>query len=361
MTNLRAGPVATAVLAASGLIAASTASAQQLVPGLYSQELPGPYASVGVGANYLENMSANGPLGSSRMKYDLGPIATGALGYALGNGLRGEFQFGYRHSDASTTSLPNGTATPFGIRGNAAVYSYMFNGLYDFRLAPSWWANIGAGVGAATVTLNDFGTSHAAFAYQGLAGIEYGIAPAVKVGLEYNFLGTEPLNVSSAIATTRSRYLDHAVLLTMRYSFGAPPRPPAAVVTPPPAPAPAGTTAPPPPFARDFSVYFATASARLTPEARETVRQAAEASKQNAPTRITVGGHADTVGSASYNQRLSDRRAEAVRKELIADGVPSDDITTRGYGESDLAVPTADNVPEPANRRVVIDVRGPGT
>jgi OmpA-OmpF porin, OOP family len=354
MKNQRRVPVAMAVLAAAALVEASAASAQ---------ELPGPYAGVGVGANFLQNMTVSDGLGSTTLKYDPGPIATGELGYALGNGFRGEFQYGYRHSDANSTSLPTGPATAFGLKGNAAVNSYMVNGLYDFRVAPSLWANIGAGLGAATVSLNDLG-NHTAFAYQAMTGIEYGLTPRLKIGVEYDFLGTNPLSLqSSSPVTSHPTYLDHAVLLTLRYSFGPAPVRAAAVVTPPapPVTAPAGTTAPPPPFSRDFSIYFATGSDKLTPDARETVRQAAEATAANAPTRINVGGHTDTVGSASYNERLSARRAESVRRELIADGVASDQITTRAFGESDLAVPTANNVPEKANRRVVIVVQGPGT
>jgi outer membrane protein OmpA-like peptidoglycan-associated protein len=115
-----------------------------------------------------------------------------------------------------------------------------------------------------------------------------------------------------------------------------------------------------PPFSKSFGILFATNSAKLNDESRSVVKEAAAAAKDNAPAHITVGGHTDTVGSPSFNQKLSDRRAEAVRKELIANGVAAGDISTDGHGESDLAVPTADNVNEPKNRRVTIQVEQPG-
>jgi outer membrane protein OmpA-like peptidoglycan-associated protein len=71
---------------------------------------------------------------------------------------------------------------------------------------------------------------------------------------------------------------------------------------------------------------------------------------------ITVAGHTDTSGSADHNQRLSQRRANTVAAELIKAGVPAQLIRAEGYGQTDLAVPTADGVALAANRRVVIAV-----
>lgn len=50
-------------------------------------------------------------------------------------------------------------------------------------------------------------------------------------------------------------------------------------------------------------------------------------------TTIEVGGHTDTKGSKAYNQKLSERRADAVTEELIRNGVSSQRISTIGYGE----------------------------
>jgi outer membrane protein OmpA-like peptidoglycan-associated protein len=120
----------------------------------------------------------------------------------------------------------------------------------------------------------------------------------------------------------------------------------------------AGTSRPP--LSQAFGILFATNSAKLDGQSRDVVRQAASAAKDNAPAHVTVGGHTDTVGSKSFNQKLSERRADAVRKELIADGVAPGDISAEGFGETDLKVPTADHVDEPRNRRVTIQVGQPG-
>lgn len=68
---------------------------------------------------------------------------------------------------------------------------------------------------------------------------------------------------------------------------------------------------------------------------------------------INVVGHADTSGSNAYNQRLAQRRAETVKRELASRGVAAN-VSTNSRGESELLVQTADGVREPANRRAVI-------
>ena len=69
---------------------------------------------------------------------------------------------------------------------------------------------------------------------------------------------------------------------------------------------------------------------------------------------ISATGYADSSGSEDYNQKLSLKRADAVREYLIKNGMPAEQITVSGRGEADPAVPTAPNTREPANRRVEI-------
>ena len=70
--------------------------------------------------------------------------------------------------------------------------------------------------------------------------------------------------------------------------------------------------------------------------------------------RIVVTGHTDTVGSVLYNQKLSDRRAAAVKAELQSLGVDSNVIVATGVGKNGLLVPTANGVREAQNRRAEI-------
>jgi len=69
---------------------------------------------------------------------------------------------------------------------------------------------------------------------------------------------------------------------------------------------------------------------------------------------IVVVGHTDTSGGVAYNQKLSLRRAEAVKKGLVARGVDAAKLRVEGRGKTDLLVQTADGVREPANRRAQI-------
>jgi len=65
------------------------------------------------------------------------------------------------------------------------------------------------------------------------------------------------------------------------------------------------------------------------------------------------------VGSRAYNLRLSERRALAVKTEMIHLGLNADEIATKGVGFDDLLVPTGPGVREPQNRRAVIDLGNP--
>jgi len=95
----------------------------------------------------------------------------------------------------------------------------------------------------------------------------------------------------------------------------------------------------------------------IRPAARESIKKAAEVLVKYPDTYITVEGHTDSSGTTEHNQKLSERRADAVRDMLTRDGVPASRIGIKGYGESD---PVADNsTPEgrQSNRRVQLEIR----
>lgn len=102
----------------------------------------------------------------------------------------------------------------------------------------------------------------------------------------------------------------------------------------------------------DSEVQFATSSAEVKPGFERTLAKVANVIQQHPGTQITVIGHTDSTGSDAYNQRLSERRAEAVRDQLVARGVAAGQLSTVGRGPLE---PRADNAtPEgrAANRRV---------
>jgi outer membrane protein OmpA-like peptidoglycan-associated protein len=121
----------------------------------------------------------------------------------------------------------------------------------------------------------------------------------------------------------------------------------AAAATPAPAVAPA----------RSYLVFFDWDRATLTDRARSIIKEAADNSTRVQYTRIEVNGYTDTSGTPQYNMGLSIRRADSVKSELVRDGVPVGAITTQGFGETHLLVPTGAGVREPQNRRVEIIIR----
>jgi OmpA family len=106
-----------------------------------------------------------------------------------------------------------------------------------------------------------------------------------------------------------------------------------------------------------YVVYFNTGQSDLSPDAQATVAQAAATFRQGG-TAVAVKGHADRVGDAGANLRLSLQRSAAVKAALLRNGVPEAAIRSGGLGEEDLPVPTADQVPDRLNRSVHITVSG---
>ena len=82
----------------------------------------------------------------------------------------------------------------------------------------------------------------------------------------------------------------------------------------------------------------------------------AEAAAKKLDGAVTILGYADRAGPDTYNQVLSELRADAVAKYMAAGGVPTSLIAASAYGEGEPFVHTDDGVPEAANRRVVIIV-----
>ncbi len=106
-----------------------------------------------------------------------------------------------------------------------------------------------------------------------------------------------------------------------------------------------------------FLLYFVTATDELTDASKDELKQILAALKERPVPDIMVIGHTDTVGELETNDLLSAQRAERVKGFLVEIGIPAAQIQTAGRGERELLVPTADNIDEPRNRRVEINVR----
>jgi outer membrane protein OmpA-like peptidoglycan-associated protein len=357
---LRARLLAGAALVASAILIAPDSSAQQT---------NGLYIVGGLGANWLRDADTTGTGVNTKYEFETGWAGIVGVGWGYGNGIRVELEGGYRTNDVDKAST--GTAN-----GDTNAWSLMLNGLYDVNTGTSFTPYIGAGLGLARVKFDDVtvpgGTtriddSDTTFAYQGLLGIAYTLAPQWKIDLGYRyFVAHDPEFNASTGAKVESEYRSHTVLLALRYEFGAPPpRPMAqpAAVTPPPPPAPAPAPAqaapapapaPAPALQRSYLVFFDWDKADITAEARRIIQQAADNAKRGNVSRIQATGHADRSGPDRYNMALSIRRANNVKAELVRAGIPETQIAVIGRGETQPLVPTADGVREPQNRRVEI-------
>jgi len=101
-----------------------------------------------------------------------------------------------------------------------------------------------------------------------------------------------------------------------------------------------------------FEVRFDFDKSKIKPEYEDLIKKLAETTQENKNVKVSVVGHTDTAGSNSYNYALGGRRAEAVQKMLIEYGIPASQIIAVSAGEEDLKVPTPNNTPNAANRRV---------
>jgi OOP family OmpA-OmpF porin len=204
----------------------------------------------------------------------------------------------------------------------------------------------------------------------------------VGLGLEYKF--TEALALRGEYE--RNRLNDglrrkanvDLVSLGLVYKLGRPASAPVAYTPPPapapvveaPAPAPAPMPAPTPapaPVPTSEKVSFAAETlfdfdkAAVKPEGKAALDDLlSKLQGMNTEVMVTVG-HADSVGSDKYNQKLSQRRAEAVKAYIVSKGVDGSRVYTEGKGESQ---PLADNKTAEGrakNRRVTVEVVGTRT
>lgn len=106
-----------------------------------------------------------------------------------------------------------------------------------------------------------------------------------------------------------------------------------------------------------FQLYFLGDSDEYTPESKDAFEKVFAEIARRKVAEIAVIGHTDRVGPLEYNDALSRKRAERVRKDFVDRGIPDNAINVAGRGEREPVVVTADEVNEPRNRRVEINVR----
>jgi outer membrane protein OmpA-like peptidoglycan-associated protein len=139
--------------------------------------------------------------------------------------------------------------------------------------------------------------------------------------------------------------------------MAAPPPPPPA--PPPPPPPPMASMEPAPcPVKLPVVFYFGWDEDTPPAEAQPVAAQTVQAMAACHWTGLHVVGHTDLSGSFEYNQGLSERRAHNIATILVAAGAPEGNLVVEGKGKTQPAVPTADGVREPMNRRVEVSPAG---
>jgi outer membrane protein OmpA-like peptidoglycan-associated protein len=329
------------------------------------------YAGAGAGINWAddteETLDFSTGVGGTlpvAIEWDTGWVVEADIGYRWAESWRLELEVSYRENDTDTFVS---AGVPFTVAGDLEQLSVMANLLYDFDVTDTINFSLGAGIGAAQVEVEVTATGPTTlfidesdqdwtWAYQGIAGISFETSDQTEIFIDYRYFVANDVDLQPTAAAflpvvgrvSDTTFENHAVKFGFRYFFEGRPASVAEPTPPPQQPAD---------VAKTYIVFFDFNKSNLTAEAQAVVAEAAEAYKATGSVRVDVIGHTDTVGSASYNQSLSERRAASVAAELVRLGVPQDAISTEGRGFSDPMVPTGPGVREPQNRRAVIDLK----
>jgi len=299
---------------------------------------------------------------SNDIEYKTGWGLGGYGGYGWGNGIRTEGEFVYRHSAANDIHGTNSGDVGGGIHNMA----FMGNVLYEYDTGMRLTPYVGAGAGVSLVDADNLRTingavldsTRTAFAYQGIAGVAYDLEGGWDLTADYRYFATPDLKFKTdAGVRAETENASHNLMIGVRYTFDKPKAAPVAAPAPAPVPAPVAPKAAAPvvaPVPQSYMVFFDFDKSSLTPEAQRIIASAAEDYKKGTYVRLVVTGHTDTMGTKKYNQKLSERRATAVKAEFERLGVTTDAIAASGSGKNSLMVPTADQVREAQNRRAEI-------
>jgi OOP family OmpA-OmpF porin len=325
------------------------------LPGIAAAQSNGMYAGAGLGWNWLDGSSFSSTTGSTSADADSDWMGNAFFGYAYGNGFRTELEVNHRNNDYNS------------LNGDVSSWGLFANGFYDINTGTAFTPYVGAGIGALRLNYNDVASVQGStvdahdyvLGYQLIAGVSYALNDNLSLFTDARLQGSQDPEVKTNSGIKEGTdYENRSVMVGFRWSFGAPKPAPTPVAqpqaqTPPPA-QPQPTPPAAPAIARNYLVFFDFDKSSLTNEAMNIVRTAAANAKQGNVVRIQLTGHADRSGSDAYNLRLSQRRADAIKAELVHQGLTAGEITTVAKGEREPLVPTADGVREPQNRRVEI-------
>jgi len=329
-----------------------------ILPLAAQAETRGFYIGGAGGADFANETKSSTGAGSNKLRYDIAPTGLVSVGYGFG-AFRAEIEGSYRDNDVSRSH----GAPLNGAGGHKQTWGVLVNGFYDINTGTHFTPYIGGGIGVGFVDASLTGSRPAGsgvglykgtdttLAYQGIVGVAYAINDRLSITTDYRYFATTDATIKSGGAKWNVENSHHVVTAGLRWSFGAPAASVVQAAEVVPAPAPVASQS------NDYLVFFDWDKSNLTPEAHAVIRQVASAANRTRTAVVLVTGNTDTSGSPAYNQKLSERRASAVKRELIKLGVAPDLIEAAGRGEDNLSVPTTDGVREPLNRRATIVLR----
>lgn len=315
------------------------------------------YAAIEGGANWADDADFTfdnglGAIVTREVEFDSGWVVFADVGYRFEDNWRLELEAGWRENDIEC--LHNGAACFPGDQGDVSQFSHMVNLVKDFDVTERTALSLGIGVGGTLIDV-DAPFAHDsdwALAAQILVQLTHELTDRLDFVLTYRFMTSDEAEFD--LVGLNSLEIDndnHSITVGLRFDLQADEQ----YV----APTPVVTTAPPPaapPAPRQFIVYFGFNKTNLNAQAMGVVKEAATTAMHDGFATILVTGHTDTVGSDRYNMRLSARRAETVKKALVAQGIPAKGIVAQGKGETMLLVQTGDREIEPRNRRAEINL-----
>lgn len=350
------------------------------------------YLLAGGGASLPGDTDISGGGVTTQVDAKLGYGAMAAFGIDFGDNVRTELEFAYRRTGIDKVGTgSSGT-------GDIGAYSAIGNVIFDFTNASPFTPYAGLGLGAARIdydNVSPVGGSRVndgdiVMALQGVAGLSLDLSPSISMFTDYRYMAAgNPELMTDAGAKTEGAFSEHRFTLGLRWSFGGPEpmrkrktepvsmRPPPPARTPMVAPARTMPEPPPPPKiappkpmrsakmepptrpAPSFErVFFDWNRSDINAETQAKIDALVTHLKPETVIRIDATGHADKSGTAANNLIISRRRAEAVKKELMRQGVPEDWIKIAWKGEAAPLVETPDGQRHAENRRVDIVITG---
>jgi len=180
-------------------------------------------------------------------------------------------------------------------------------------------------------------------------GANYEFWSGTALGL---FIAYHQANMRPAQVTTSNTTSFIVTGFEVRHRFLPPPPgpPPVVAEAPPPAPAPIKRKIVLRGVNFDFDKY------NIRPDAAPILDEAARTLQQYGDVTIYVDGYTDSIGSDAYNQRLSERRANAVKEYLQSHGVAASRMTARGFGKTNPVASNETAEGRAQNRRVELIV-----